>query len=299
MASLTVEVLAPEAVLWSGSASALVARSSEGDFTVMAGYAPTVGDIVATVVRVASEAEGEVAFAVHAGFFQVGPGGAEGETRATVLASVAERTDEIDVARAQAALERAQGELAAASASDDPSGYVRSLEALQRAELRLRAAARELARRHVVEQLALLGLELVEAGLDDVADRHDPHQAAVFDDGDVAKAPRGHGREHLEQVGRLLADGDLVGHVLAHRHLERRAAAGRDRPDRVALREDPGEGRARSGDDQRPDAPLGEQGDGRGHGLVLVDRGDLAALGLEYGRYVHQSPLVNSGPRGS
>lgn len=141
MASLAVEVLAPGAVLWSGSASALVARSSEGDFTVMAGYAPTVGDIVPTVLRVASEGEGEVAFAVHAGFFQVGPGEAEGETRATVLASVAERTDEIDVARAQAALERAQAQLAAASAGDDPSSYILALEAQQRAELRLRAAS--------------------------------------------------------------------------------------------------------------------------------------------------------------
>lgn len=142
MAVLTVEVLAPEAVLWRGTAHALVARSSEGDFTVMAGYAPTVGDVVSSVVRVEGAEEGEVRFAVHAGFFQVGPGEGEGETRATVLASVAERVDEIDVARAQAALERAQARVAAASSADDPLAYVQALEAVQRAELRLRAAAR-------------------------------------------------------------------------------------------------------------------------------------------------------------
>ncbi len=141
MATLSVEVWAPEAVLWRGAARALVARSSEGDFTVMAGYAPTVGDVVSTVVRVEGTEEGEVRFAVHAGFFAVGPGEAEGETRATLLASVAERVDEIDVGRAQAALERAQGALAAASSADDPSASVEALEAVARAELRLRAAA--------------------------------------------------------------------------------------------------------------------------------------------------------------
>ena len=141
MATLTVEVLAPEAVLWRGGARALVARSSEGDFTVMAGYAPTVGDVVSTVVRVEGTDEGDVRFCVHAGFFEVGPGEAEGETRATLLASVAERVDEIDVPRAQSALERAQAALATASSSDDPTAYVEALEAVARAELRLRAAA--------------------------------------------------------------------------------------------------------------------------------------------------------------
>ncbi len=142
MATLRVEVLAPEAVLWRGTAHALVARSSEGDFTVMAGYAPTVGDVVSTVVRLEGTEEGEVRFAVHAGYFRVGPGEAEGETRATLLASVAERVDEIDVARAQSALERAQAALAAASSGDDPTAYVEATEAVARAELRLRAAAR-------------------------------------------------------------------------------------------------------------------------------------------------------------
>jgi len=99
MAILTVEIVSPEKALWAGEANALIARSSEGNFTILPQHTPTVGDIVSSVVRV-DTAEGEIAFAVHTGYFQVGPGLAEGETLATVLAGVAERTTEIDVAPA-------------------------------------------------------------------------------------------------------------------------------------------------------------------------------------------------------
>jgi F-type H+-transporting ATPase subunit epsilon len=143
MATLTVEVLAPEAVLWRGPAAALIARSSEGDFTIMPQHTAVVGDIVSTIVRVEAP-EGEVAFAVHAGYFQVGPGAEEGETLATVLASVAERTTEIDVARAQAALDLAEAVIASAGKGDQHPGadYYLALQAKERAELRLLAAAR-------------------------------------------------------------------------------------------------------------------------------------------------------------
>ncbi|HEY5111172.1 MAG TPA: ATP synthase F1 subunit epsilon [Acidimicrobiales bacterium] len=141
MAVLTVEIVSPEATLWSGPATALIARSSEGDFTILAQHTRTVGDIVSSVVRVET-AEGEIAFAVHSGYFQVGPGPDEGETLATLLAGVAERTSEIDVARAQAAKEVAEAVLASIPASDQPDNadYLVALAALERAELRLSAA---------------------------------------------------------------------------------------------------------------------------------------------------------------
>ena len=141
MAILTVEIVSPEKALWAGEANALIARSSEGNFTILPQHTPTVGDIVSSVVRV-DTAEGEIAFAVHTGYFQVGPGLAEGETLTTVLAGVAERTTEIDVARAQAAKEVAESQLASASKGDqeDSVVYLIALAALERAELRLRAA---------------------------------------------------------------------------------------------------------------------------------------------------------------
>jgi F-type H+-transporting ATPase subunit epsilon len=141
MATLTVEIVTPEAPLFSGPATALMARSSEGQFTVLPQHTATVGDVVSSIVRVETP-EGVSAFAVHSGFFQVGPGLAEGETLATVLAGVAERTSEIDVARAQAAKDAAEAQLANANKGDqsDPEEQLVALAALERAELRLRAA---------------------------------------------------------------------------------------------------------------------------------------------------------------
>jgi F-type H+-transporting ATPase subunit epsilon len=143
MATLSVEILSPEAALWSGAATALIARSSEGNFTILPQHTEMVGDLVSSIVRVET-VEGEVAFAVHTGYFQVGPGDGEGVTLATVLAGVAERTTEIDVARAQAAKEAAEAQLAAATKGDqsDDTAQLVALAALERAELRLRAATK-------------------------------------------------------------------------------------------------------------------------------------------------------------
>ncbi len=143
MATMKVEIVTPEAALWAGEAAALIARSSDGEFTILPQHTSTVGDIIPGIVRVETS-EGEIAFAVHGGYFQVGPDEAEGVTRATVLAGVAERTSEIDVTRAQAAKEVAEAELAE-GARGEPSDRATQLLAqasLERAELRLRAASK-------------------------------------------------------------------------------------------------------------------------------------------------------------
>jgi F-type H+-transporting ATPase subunit epsilon len=143
VATLKVEIVTPEAPLWVGEASALIARSSEGWFTVLPQHTATVGDVVPSVVRV-DTAEGEIAIAVHGGFFQVGPGEAEGETLATVLAGIAEKVSDIDPVRAQAAKERAEAEIALESRGDDAESASSLLahSALDRAELRLSAASK-------------------------------------------------------------------------------------------------------------------------------------------------------------
>ena len=140
MSTLKVEIVTPEAPLWVGEAKALVARSSEGWFTVLPQHMDMVGDVVPSVVRV-DTSEGEIAIAVHGGFFQVGPGEGEDETLATVLAGIAEKVSEIDVARAQAAKESAEAEIAADSRNEpETTTSVMARAALARAELRLSAA---------------------------------------------------------------------------------------------------------------------------------------------------------------
>ncbi|HEY5120505.1 MAG TPA: ATP synthase F1 subunit epsilon [Acidimicrobiales bacterium] len=139
MASLKVEIVTPEAALWTGEAIGLMARSSEGEFTILPQHTPTVGDIVPGLVRVATSS-GELAFCVHGGYFQVGPGDEPGVTRATVLAGIAESVNEIDVARAQVAKETAETQLVS-SADLDEGTRAQLLGSLARAELRLRVAA--------------------------------------------------------------------------------------------------------------------------------------------------------------
>jgi F-type H+-transporting ATPase subunit epsilon len=142
MATMFVEIVTPEAALWSGEALSFTARSSDGDFTILPQHTPTVGDIVPGIVRVQS-LEGELSFCVHGGYFQVGPDEAPETTRTTVLAGIAEKTTDIDVARAQAAKESAEAQLAAAGRgeSTDVVGERLASDALARAQLRLDAAS--------------------------------------------------------------------------------------------------------------------------------------------------------------
>jgi F-type H+-transporting ATPase subunit epsilon len=141
VATLQVEIVSPEVALWSGEATAFIARSSDGFFTVLPEHTDTVGDLVPGIVRVET-AEGVLAFAVHGGYFQVVHGPSDGVTLVTVLAGVAELVTSIDVARAQAAKERAEAELGAREDSVDPATHQMALDALERAELRLSAASR-------------------------------------------------------------------------------------------------------------------------------------------------------------
>ena len=141
MATLQVEIVSPEVALWTGEATAFIARSSEGFFTVLPEHTDTVGDLVPGVVRVET-AEGVLAFAVHGGFFQVVHGPSDGVTLVTVLAGVAELVTSIDVARAQAAKARAEAELGARDDTSDAAAHQMALDALERADLRLRAASK-------------------------------------------------------------------------------------------------------------------------------------------------------------
>ena len=121
MAELNVEVVSAEREVWSGEATQVLARTSEGEIGILPGHAPLLGELAdGGVVRVMLAGGGEVVAAVHGGFLSVTDQGV------TVLAEVAELAEDIDASRARAALDRAQGE-------DD-------VQARRRAEGRLRAA---------------------------------------------------------------------------------------------------------------------------------------------------------------
>jgi F-type H+-transporting ATPase subunit epsilon len=117
----------------SETADEVVMPGADGYFGVQPGHAPLLallrpGEVSFRVGR----AEKHVA--VSGGFAEVGP------DHVTVLADSAERSEEIDVARARAARERAEGRLA--GRRDEEVDYPRALAALARAQARLQAAAR-------------------------------------------------------------------------------------------------------------------------------------------------------------
>ena len=93
MATLQVELVAVERTIWSGEASMVIARTTEGE------------DVVA---------------AAHGGFLSVTPQGV------SILAETAEIASEIDVERAREALRRAE------QAGDDPEALAAARRAQSR-----------------------------------------------------------------------------------------------------------------------------------------------------------------------
>jgi F-type H+-transporting ATPase subunit epsilon len=121
VADLHVELVSVEREVWSGEASMVVARTTEGEIGILPGHAPLLGQLAeGGVVTVFETSGSQRLIAVHGGFLSVTEGGV------TILAEVAELSEDIDTSRAQSALERARSE-------DD-------LAAQRRAESRLRAA---------------------------------------------------------------------------------------------------------------------------------------------------------------
>ena len=123
---LNVEVVAVERQIWSGEATRVIARTTEGELGILPGHIPLLGQLAdGGTVRILQESGEELVVAAHGGFLSVTNRGV------SILAEVAEFADEIDVARARKALENAR-----AAADDDEQAQA----AAKRAESRLLAA---------------------------------------------------------------------------------------------------------------------------------------------------------------
>lgn len=121
LAELHVELVAADRNVWSGEATLVVARTPSGDIGIMPGHQPLLGVLESGPVTVRTSDGATVVAAVHGGFISFA------DNKLSVLAEIAELADEIDVGRAERALERAKAEADAA--------------AERRAEIRLRAVA--------------------------------------------------------------------------------------------------------------------------------------------------------------
>ena len=127
--TMTVQVVSPERILWSGEAEMVTARTIEGgDISFQTGHAPFVGALQTGKVIIRPADADPIVFAVHGGFVEVS------NNEISVLSDVAEHADGIDVERAQAALQNAKQAL-----SEDPFDPA-AIDAVRRAELRLDVA---------------------------------------------------------------------------------------------------------------------------------------------------------------
>ena len=125
MATLQVELVAVERKIWSGEATMVIARTTEGELGVLPGHAPLLGQLApGGVVTIRTETGADLTVAAHGGFLSVS------ERGVSILAETAEISSEIDVERARVALSRAE------AAGDEPG----ALDAARRAQSRLRAA---------------------------------------------------------------------------------------------------------------------------------------------------------------
>lgn len=128
--SFPFRLLTPERTVLEGEPEMVVMRTAGGDIAFLAGHVPFVGAVEIGLVRMVLPDQSEQAAAAHGGFIEV-----RGD-EVFLVAGVAELADEIDVSRAERALQEAESTLA--TNADDAAADA----ARRRATIRLELAGR-------------------------------------------------------------------------------------------------------------------------------------------------------------
>lgn len=134
MAELTVEIVTPEKLLYSqGGVTLLSVPGAKGQLGILPSHAALLTTLDPGEIRIVRADGQEEVMAVTGGFLEVR------QDKAVVLAETAERADEIDIARADAARRRAEERLMTREAGID---LARAEAAMARSLIRLRVAER-------------------------------------------------------------------------------------------------------------------------------------------------------------
>ena len=136
MASLNLTVVSQEQELYRDKVDLVLAPAIEGQLGILPQHAPLITQLGVGELQVRAGDEEHV-FAIHGGFMHVLP------DKVIVLADAAERADEIDIERAEAARQRALEMLKEAP----PEERRLSELALRRSSVRLKVARRRRRRR--------------------------------------------------------------------------------------------------------------------------------------------------------
>jgi F-type H+-transporting ATPase subunit epsilon len=131
--SFSLEIVAPDRVVFQGEATSVTAPGTMGGFQVLFNHAPLLSSLDVGPLKVKNTQGVDTVYATGGGYLEVR------ENNVVVLVESAEKPEEIDVERARAARLRAEERLKAHDASFDS---VRAELALARALNRLRVAGR-------------------------------------------------------------------------------------------------------------------------------------------------------------
>lgn len=123
------EIVTPQKKVFSEDVKFLVAPGTDGELGILPEHAPLITSLNIGIMRIEQEGK-NIKVVVTGGFMEVR------NSKITVLANSAERAEDIDVARAEAAKQRAEQRLAASGSDID---VLRAELALRRALTRLKA----------------------------------------------------------------------------------------------------------------------------------------------------------------
>lgn len=135
MSKLTVEIVTPERVVYSGEAKMVIVRGVQGELGILPQHTPIVTPLKIAPVRILLEDGKETKIAVSGGFMEVS------NNKVTILAEAAELPGDIDRARAEEAKKRAEKRIS----EKFPDFDIQRAEcALQRATMRLDISQKQL-----------------------------------------------------------------------------------------------------------------------------------------------------------
>lgn len=97
-----VEIVTPRNLAYAGEASMVALPGAVGPFQVLVDHAPILAQLTVGQIRILDPEKKEKSFATSGGFMEMN------HNRMTVIAESIEPVTEIDVARAEAAMQRAQ-----------------------------------------------------------------------------------------------------------------------------------------------------------------------------------------------
>ena len=132
--AFTLEIVTPKKVVFRGDVTSFSAPGVVGNFQVLRSHAPLLSATTVGLVKVVDAAGKETSYATSGGFVEVN------DNKVVMLAETAERADEIDVQRAEAARDRAKERLGGKRSEIDVE---RARLALHRAMNRLKVAKGE------------------------------------------------------------------------------------------------------------------------------------------------------------